>query len=246
MQYALATDSRKKALVISHERSGTHFLMNTLASAFGYVSVPWVNLDFELGINFHDPLALRGYFERGHDRYILNIVKSHHPAGFYAGTLDYLLQQFHCFYIHRHPAAVMESFHRLVCSLPWHEGPKVATAGEFMRAEPCGALLRYQKTQHPSMLARWRAHVEGWLEVAESAPGRGLIVVRYEDLDGAFADTVRGIGERIGMSAQSLQRPVKDHKVVRAAPLEGATGINDDDRGLIESDVGELLRRMGW
>jgi len=246
MQYALASDFRKKALVISHERSGTHFLMNTLADCFGYVSVPWINLDFELGVNFHDPRALRAYFERGHDRSILNIAKSHHAAGFYTDMLDYLLQQFHCFYIHRRPAAVMESFHRLVLTLPWNEGPKPATAGEFLRAPPSGALMRYQKTQHDSMLARWRSHVEGWLDAAGSPVGGGLIVVRYEDLDEDFEATVRRIGKRIGLPPQRLRRPAKDHDVIRAAPIEKERGIRDGDRAFIENTVGDLLRRMGW
>jgi hypothetical protein len=30
----------RKIIVASHERSGTHFLMNTLADNFGYVSEP--------------------------------------------------------------------------------------------------------------------------------------------------------------------------------------------------------------
>ncbi len=35
----------KKGMVVSHERSGTHFLMNTLALNFGYIAKPWINFD---------------------------------------------------------------------------------------------------------------------------------------------------------------------------------------------------------
>ena len=43
---------RPKVLVVSHERSGTHFMMNSLAANFGYVANPFMNLDSSLGVNF--------------------------------------------------------------------------------------------------------------------------------------------------------------------------------------------------
>ena len=60
--------NRKKAAVIGHERSGTHFLMNTLAYNFGYISAPWFNFDFELGINFHAPQAILNILKQMHDK----------------------------------------------------------------------------------------------------------------------------------------------------------------------------------
>ena len=38
---------KPKVMVVSHERSGTHFLMNTIALNFDYISAPWINLDWE-------------------------------------------------------------------------------------------------------------------------------------------------------------------------------------------------------
>jgi hypothetical protein len=101
----ISREPRKKALVVSHERSGTHFLMNTLAANFGYVARPWLNFDFELGLNFHAPSALRAFFGGLHGRPVLNVVKSHHAAGFYAEILGDLLEQFHVFYVVRDPRA---------------------------------------------------------------------------------------------------------------------------------------------
>ena len=37
---ALFPDERPAVMVVSHERSGTHFLMNALAACYGYVSRP--------------------------------------------------------------------------------------------------------------------------------------------------------------------------------------------------------------
>jgi hypothetical protein len=51
-------------------------------------------------------------------------------------------------------------------------------------------MMRYQMRQHPHLLARWEAHVAGWLAAAAAVPR--VVVVRYEDLDARFAETMRG------------------------------------------------------
>src|SRR5215469_1383683 len=43
--FAVFQEMRPAVMVVSHERSGTHFLMNALASCYGYVSAPWVDFD---------------------------------------------------------------------------------------------------------------------------------------------------------------------------------------------------------
>ena len=60
----------KKVIVISHERSGTHFLMDTIALNFGYVgdfdergAARWIDLDGR-GINFADPVEMRGFLRQ--------------------------------------------------------------------------------------------------------------------------------------------------------------------------------------
>ena len=40
----VTAEYRPKVLVVSHERSGTHFVMNSLALNLDYVSSPWINL----------------------------------------------------------------------------------------------------------------------------------------------------------------------------------------------------------
>ena len=50
---------KRPVMVVSHERSGTHFTMNSLAACFGYASMPWIDLDHDVfNINYHDPRIL--------------------------------------------------------------------------------------------------------------------------------------------------------------------------------------------
>lgn len=225
----IADEARKKAMVVSHERSGTHFLMNTLAQNFGYSVKPWINFDFSLGINFHSTNALRAFFGQMAGEPVLNIVKSHHAFEFFEPIIGELLDEYHLFYIYRDPRDVMASFWRVVNHLEWDFGPKFATVGEFMRAPPRAASLRYQKRQAETMLDRWRAHVEGWTHCAEEH--EGLIVVRYEDLNTNFEATLDDIGERIAMPCANPTRPAVDENVVQ--PGKGEIGSH---RALFTAD----------
>lgn len=152
MELTTSKEYRKKIAVISHERSGTHFLMNAIATNFGYISNPWWNFDFDQPINFHAPQAIQQYLQQAHDYSVLNILKSHHPVAFFNEIIDYLADQFHIFYIYRDPRDVLVSNWKLIRSFNWDEGPKTETAGDFIRAEPSGAMLRYQKKQERNML----------------------------------------------------------------------------------------------
>ncbi len=239
---------RKKAIVVSHERSGTHSLMNTLARNFGYISSPWVNYDFETGLNLHIPSDALQFFKIVHDKPLLNIVKSHHQAPFFSEIVDYLADQFHIFYIYRDPRDVMMSFWRLLHANDWFDGPKTATPGEFMRAAPRGALLRYQKEQVPTLLHRWKVHVEGWADISAASGDQKIIMLRFEDLNLRFDETMKRLGQRIGRSVTSPARPSKAASVVQ--PGQGKVGgfrelFTADDCAFVRDTVGETMDRLG-
>jgi hypothetical protein len=235
----------KKGMVISHERSGTHFLMNTLAMNFGYIAQPWINFDYQLGLNFYATKSLRRFFAKMRGKPILNLVKAHHQFAFFEPLIDELAEDFHIFYVYRDPRDVMASFRRMLSSLPWDEGPKETSTATFMRTAPRGALLRYQKDQVPTMLHRWQTHVEGWLEAAGDSDAR-IITLRYEDLNLDFDATVRSLGTRIGRPVDMPERPAKDENVVVAG--SGLVGghkseLDDADQAFVAETVGETMAK---
>ena len=126
----------KKAIVVSHERSGTHFLLNTLAANFGYKACPLWNLDDETGLNVFDPSAVQQALLDDFAPGKANLVKSHHPVECFQPILPALLARFWILYIYRDPRDVMVSFCEHLRNLPYHGGPKVAEAGALLRAEP--------------------------------------------------------------------------------------------------------------
>jgi hypothetical protein len=233
-------------LIVSHERSGTHFLMNSIAAAYGYPPGAFLNFDLpQLNINYFHPPTVAGTLEKVGDRAVPSLVKSHHAVDFFDGVLDDVLKHMVVFYIHRHPVDVMVSFWRLVASWPWHEGPRRLTALEFAAAEPEGMMMRYQQKQTRNLLHRWASHIDGWTAAAR---GRSrLKVVRYDALSSAYAGTITGFETVLGKQTGGLMPPNREFNVVNglaadALPPPDYTAL----RALALAEVGDTMRRHGY
>ncbi len=238
---------RPPAMVVSHERSGTHFLMNALAYAYGYTSDPWIDLDAHaININYFHPPAIAEALAAQAGNPLSRIVKSHHAVAFFADQLERITEDFTIFYIHRHPAAVMESLWRHLNGIAWNEGPKLPDPLQLAMAEPGGQMMRYQTRQYPSLLARWAAHVEEW--VAAAADNPRIVLVRYEDLDQRYAETVDGLSEPIGRPAVTTSlRPPRDAGVIAMGHGRVADpAIADALRAFCKGELGPLLTRLGY
>jgi hypothetical protein len=213
----------KKVMVFSHERSGTHFLMNTLVLNFGYHSNR-IDVDFPLGLNFHSHRAIAKFFERFRGQPVGNVFKSHHHVDFFGPVLESLLEEFHVFYVFRDPRDVMTSFWRFLRTLPWDEGPKTKDVGAFMRSPPSGGMMRYQKFQNPTCLDRWQEHVRSWQSAGRGLESPNFSFVRYEELSFSFDQTVQWIAERLGRRCEKPIRP--DPKAGVVGPWRGDVGTH--------------------
>jgi hypothetical protein len=143
---------------------------------------------------------------------------------------------------------VLLSYWRFLHRWDWFEGPKVADPLTFARAEPCGYMMRYQLRQHPNLMLRWSAHVEGWLEAAASV--RRVLIVRYEDLDAHFAEVVSGFAWQLGRPPQALVRPSRGLNIIPGGPEDpSGQGVPLDVEALRElcrATVGATMTRLGY
>jgi hypothetical protein len=240
---------RPAVMVASHERSGTHFLMNTLAACYGYTSRPWIDLDHPpLAINFYSPVSVREHLMTLAAGPRAQLVKSHHQAGFFDGELSVLAEHYVVFYIYRNPVDVLLSYWRYMHQWSSFEGPKAADPLAFARAEPCGGMMRYQLRQHANLMQRWAAHVEGWLEAATAA--RRVRLIRYEDLDTRFEEVVHEFAWILGHPPRALQRPSRDVNVIPGGPRDpSGRGIPPDVKGLRDlcrATIGTTMTRLGY
>lgn len=244
--------NRPIAAVISHERSGTHFLISSLSGAFGYMPVDnRLDLDvYTIQMNFFAPQDVSGFFDQITAHKVANVLKSHHSSDFFEPIIEEILEHTAIFYIYRHPRDVMHSLWRMLKNLPWREGPNCPTPADLMRAQPEGHLMRYQMKQADSMLHRWDAHVNGWLDLADQygSRGKGIHIVRYEDLRDDYASTMSKLGESaIGEPPTSLSPPDKNAGVVIPQALD-STKVEWEAQDLehIETVCAETLKRLGY
>jgi Flp pilus assembly protein TadD len=247
---------RHAVMTVSHERSGTHFLMNALAACYGYISAPWFNLDPNepvlevrtFGPNYYCPKSLRNELLMLAERRMANVVKSHHPVGFFENELGPLTDGYVIFVICRDPVTVMSSCWRFMHPWPWNTGPRAPDPLTFARAEPSGWLLRYQLQQHPSMLHRWADHVDGWVRAAQASPR--IVLVRYEDLLSRYEETMRGFEPVLGRPPQAIVRPPRDVNIIFGGPDDPTgLGVAPDLEALrrhCRDTVGETMRRLGY
>jgi hypothetical protein len=208
MELTLVPDRVPKVLVVSHERAGTHFLMNTIADNFGYVSDPWVDIDWPEVQNPYYAENFRRFLSQFQGRGVLNTFKCHFPAEFLKPIMPWMLEQFTIFHIFRQVYPLMDSLCRHIKAFPWAMGPDVPNGRELLTMEPSGALLRYQMDQKRNMLQRWQDHQAGWLTI------EGVHHISYEALDERFDDEVMRIAGILDCSITKTVRPSRDKRVI--------------------------------
>ncbi len=189
---------RKKLAVFSHHRSGTHFLMKSLALNSIYVDEPPLLLDVNLGRDLWNPHDLRNMFQQLSKKELLNIAKCHFDANFFKPIIQDFLQQFDIVYIVRRPEDALKSYFDFAARLDWPEAPNCKTIDEFVRAAPSGSCLRWQSIQYETMAHRWKGHVDGWLDLASKNPD--IHIITYEQLHKNFNDCMNSLTSALGWS----------------------------------------------
>ena len=254
---------RLPIMVVSHERSGTHFTMNSIAGCFDYVSNPWIDIDrHQFNINYFHTPSVKGLLLKVAELRPANMLKSHHEFEFFKRFMPATEGKLHIVYVYRNPADVMASFWRFLHTWDWAEGPLEDTALGFATAAPMGQSMRYQFRQYPSMLERWANNVEHWVDAARRA--NNIHIVRYEDLAEHFEDTIQRLGRRMGMQPARIAPPSRGENVVAGGALAlvagagrrqprggrsiGARHVSRADgparlrAGVVELGVGDLAR----
>lgn len=240
---------RLPIMVVSHERSGTHFTMNALAGCFDYISNPWIDIDLHrFNINYFHAPSLKNLLLQVAAMRPANLIKSHHEFEFFKRFVPATEGVINIVYVYRNPADAMSSFWRFLHTWDWAEGPTVDTALNFASAAPMGQLMRYQFRQYPTMLDRWANHVEHWVEAAKRA--NNIHIVRYEDLAERYDDTIQRLGRRLGMQPSRIVPPARDVNVVHAGTVRFAPGVESDNRGAVAelafARFPALMDRLGY
>ena len=245
--FQIASDHQpsRVVVVVSHERSGTHFLMNSIAMNSAHVVDPFLNFDHSPQsdeINFYSRTSVGGFFGGllqmkvpAGRLFLKSIVKSHHAHPFLAPVFG--MPGVRVVYVHRDPVDTMVSLWRFLHRWEWHEGRKAATPLELSRSPPEGRLVRYQYHHAATHFDRWAQHVSGWLEVG--AREDNVMCVSYADLCADFEGRMSEILRFVEQPLPTVIRPPP-----RGAYIEGRElDLSSEDRAALILHVETELSR---
>lgn len=221
------TSDQRPAFVFSFMRSGTHFLMNTLANVFGYVADPWMELE-NVPINFYYRPSVEKLLQIFGRQRFSNIGKSHQSAEFFRDAAINVDPRIHFFYIYRHPVDCLASYRHFLPTWPVNVTAHDSLV-DLMKAKPSSYHARHCWSMADTLLDYWTRHVQDWLALATRL---NIHVIRYEDLVSDFDGEVAKIGSFIGQRVVEARRPNAD-AYIKAGPL--AQHIADDDDGRVKA-----------
>jgi hypothetical protein len=209
-------------VVVSHERSGTHFLINTIARNFsitpGYIDIPRKN-NKEYDNKWYNKYRkeVRKFCESKYNKDAGRIFKTHHQTWFFEPYMGQFKKHFHVFYIVRDPRDVFVS-----CFYYFNrhnkDFPVTKTVGDLLRTKPYEHNWDSGRSfiKSESMVERWCRHVSGWIE-------QGVNIITYSDLKRKFDKQVDKIGKVIGKKPprKPVVPPLKINVVESRKGIEG-------------------------
>ena len=211
LQIKTSAKITEQLMVCSHERSGTHFMMNTIDVVSNYCSNPWLNYDIDtLGtkINFFSPTSTCEFIRSfsnlkadGTSTCNASIIKSHYPINHLGNEAKNLPLKI--IYVWRDPAETIASLWKFLHRWGWNEGPKTETPIELANARPSGQSQRYQTCNYKDYFERWAAHVIDGIAHCKKNPKAESI--SYRQLLGNHTLITEHICD--GLDIQMLQKP---------------------------------------
>ena len=191
---------KDQLLVTSHERSGTHFLMNSIDSSFKYYSSKnFINFDYQrLGsfLNFHSNKQLEDFFMNFYKNKNASIFKSHFNASFFENLNKDVIKKMKFIYIYRNLIQTMKSFWVFINNVKWNEGPKNNIFSEFCFEKPRGQLIRYDNFIGNNLIERYYYNLKSWIEFSNK---HSVLLINYNDLNKNYEKNLDKISEYINL-----------------------------------------------
>jgi len=230
----------KNIIVISHERSGTHFLMNAITLNFDYNYGTWN--DAPIRVN-QDRMC----------RFIRNVklgdkvvYKSHHQAYTFMKCFGLLKEKFYIFYVIRDGRDCLVSTWLHFLAYGWLDCSRFS---EFLRFSPRSTVLKrfdwYDSIRSSNMVERWVTHVSGWYAYRDQ-----ITIIKYEDLHTNFEQVVAKISNVLHKAHNKIiTRPTLEHECVQ--PRKGIIGdykeyFCKEDLEFFDEIAGPVMKMLGF
>lgn len=244
VEFSIATNESVPfpLMISSHERSGTHFLINSIALNSEFTNNPLIHFDSNfLGpiVNFHSAKGIRNFFHTLAEKKCSSIIKNHFASEFFVDGIDNNLisENLKVIYIARDPFHALASYCRFINFLNMKEGPRIANLKLFIRSEPRWGMTRYQDRQYANIAERWANHVLGWYRL--SLEHKNICFVTYQDIHENYIEAMGKIFEFLKIPAETeFERPDARKNTIY---IPNRNQIEIGDEKTIRSEIWKLL-----
>ena len=221
--FKITVIQNKKPLlfICSHERSGTHFLMNSISQNTDYSSV-YLELDsdgkvfMDEDLSIEDGASIENYLQKLYvqkigqkDNYFSGMIKSHYSAQHMA---KFISADRVFFYIYRDPVDTLLSYWKYLIKWENSSGNGVGfgqTPLEFIGKSPTLKSQRYQYRVCDDYFSRWAHHVTDWIELSRT--NENIILVRYESLKESYTPEVNKFLQVLGYKQKKFcEKPQRE------------------------------------
>lgn len=219
---------QKPIIVVTHERSGTHLMINCINYknqgefyTIGYNPESKTKRDY----------AHETYKDIISNAYLPNSVnKSHHQVEFAEDYLDFLFSKYKVIYVKRDVKDVLCSYYKFmpredqIASFPKFEDWIFCKPDEIGRE----FFLPYAPDPHiliepDNYIHRWLLHTTGWLKHQSN-----MLVVNYEDILSDYPSQKQKIENWIGKKIADKIPNVHDKSLPNFGPVKGVVGSHKD------------------
>lgn len=215
----------KPVIVLTHERSGTHLLINCINIekngqffTIGYTPNP---ADFNLKSYKHIT-----YRDIASNAYLPNSVsKSHHQVEFAEDYLDFLFSKYRVIYVKRDIKDVLNSYYKFIPK-PEEKNFPAFEDWVFSKPDDIGRQFLQPYAPDPHIIVepenyvhRWFLHTNGWLKHKDK-----MLVVNYEDMLADYPNQKGRIENWIGKKIAPKIPDVHDKSLPNFGPVKGKIG----------------------
>ena len=232
-------------MVSSHERSGTHFMMNSISECTEYTANPFLNFDYmPLGslVNFFSKESMNKFLfslkkishNESNNLCVNSIIKSHFPLS----LIDPDKNLCKVIYIYRNPEEVFISYWKFLHRWNWFEGPKLSSPLELIKSNPKGQSQRYQIENYKNYFARWASHIINAKNSARNSSN--IVLVNYAELKNNFETTIELICNKLKINILELPKKPNKENFIYGKEME----ICDNDRILMKNFIKEEIKKF--
>jgi len=232
----------KPIIVITHERSGTHLLINIINyNELGkFYTIGFIPDNLEHNLKNYKDFAFKSIISLSYQNDI--VCKSHHQVEFMEKYLEFIFERYNVIYLYRDVKDVLVSYYNFL--MPIENFPEFKD-WIFMKPSEVGEKFK-QDVKHvhetdphviiepENYIDRWKIHTDGWLKHKNE-----MLVLKYEDILNDFENQKITIEDYLGREIGTIP-DINDKRFPNFNPGKGIVGGWKD---LIDDELNKKIEK---